>query len=160
MQAATVLSITVAGGLAVAVIALKYDVAKLEDDLARANRDILNEQRAIHVLEAEWTHLNDPSRLAMLATQVLGMHPVDPANMRAFADLPLRAPAGPDQVPAVQPPFTGAHIARAPNRPQSAVASAPLPLDEGPVPADELSVIVPPPVEDAPAEPAHRSAGG
>jgi len=156
MQAATILSITVAGGLAVAVIALKYDVAKLEDDLARANRDILNEQRAIHVLEAEWTHLNDPSRLAMLANQVLGMHPVDPANMRAFADLPLRAPAGPDQVPAVQPPL----IARAPNPTQSSVASAPLPLDEGPVPADELSVVVPPPVEDAPAEPAHRSVGG
>ncbi|MDA0675572.1 MAG: hypothetical protein O3A88_04320 [Proteobacteria bacterium] len=160
MQAATVLSITVAGGLAVAVIALKYDVAKLEDDLARANRDILNEQRAIHVLEAEWTHLNDPTRLASLATQVLGMLPVDPAIMRAFADLPSRTPVAPDQAPAVKPPFAGAHIAKVPNAANASVASAPLPLDEGPVPADELSVVVPEPVEDIPTGPAQRSTGG
>ena len=103
---------------------LTYEVQDLEEELARLNRTILEEQEAIHVLEAEWSYLNRPARLEKLNDRHLGLGPLSEASIGDFAGLPRRdAPVSdpanedpalqePDPLP-VEPPVTGATLASA-----------------------------------------------
>ncbi len=76
---------------------IKQDVQQLEEQLTAANRQILREQESLHVLEAEWSYLNRPERIAQLARQHLGMGPLSPAQIVDFADLPPRGLPGDEQ---------------------------------------------------------------
>jgi hypothetical protein len=88
----TVLSLVVG----IALFTLKHEVQELEGQLARVNRDIYQNQEAIHVLKAEWSFLNDPARLRDLSITVLGMQPV---RAEAVASLnQLSGPLGPAMV--------------------------------------------------------------
>jgi hypothetical protein len=73
-----------------AVYQLKYEVQRLEDRLARVNRAILNDQESIQILKAEWSYLNQPTRLAEMAKRFLALEPVDPRQMVTLATLPKR----------------------------------------------------------------------
>ena len=90
---ATLATFVLAGILSLAVFALKYEVQDLEDELRRLDQALFEERRAVHVLKAEWSHLNDPVRLTSLATRFLGLEPVTPAQIGNLAALPMPASA-------------------------------------------------------------------
>ena len=87
MQRTTVLFVFVAGALSLALFSLKYQVQDLEDELVGLNRSILAERRATHVLEAEWSYLNDPVRLGALAARHLGLRPVESEQLGTLRTL-------------------------------------------------------------------------
>lgn len=69
---------------------VKYQVAALEEELVRLNAATLREQSQIHVLEAEWSYLNRPSRLEELAERHLALKPLATQQLTAIATLPVR----------------------------------------------------------------------
>jgi cell division protein FtsL len=69
---------------------VKYQVMALEEELTRLNAATLREQNQIHVLEAEWSYLNRPSRLEELADRYLDLKPITPNQLGTIADLPKR----------------------------------------------------------------------
>ena len=84
--------------LALAIVAgaglfhVSYRVQSLEEELTRVNRDILREQETIHLLHAEWSYLNEPTRLAELTRRHLTLAPLAAGQMMRIEDLPLRLP--------------------------------------------------------------------
>jgi cell division protein FtsL len=84
MRYTTLLFLLLAGAISVALFSVKYQVQDLEDDLGSLNRSIIMERQSIHVLNAEWSHLNNSERLGSLARWHLGMQPIDPAQMINF----------------------------------------------------------------------------
>ena len=90
MRPAAFVSLLLAGVISLALFALKDQVQDLEDELVELNRGIFADEEAIHVLKAEWSHLNDPQRLRALARRHLGMKPVTPDQLATIADLPPR----------------------------------------------------------------------
>lgn len=87
-RGSTIVFMLGAGMLAVATFSVKYQVQALDEELQALNHQIENDRRAIHVLEAEWSHLNDPRRLRSLARSYLGLEPVTAENLTGFQDLP------------------------------------------------------------------------
>jgi len=59
--------------LSIGVFRITYQVDELEKELHALNKEILQEQETIHILKAEWSHLNDPARLEDLAKRYLGL---------------------------------------------------------------------------------------
>jgi hypothetical protein len=84
--------------LALAIVAgaglfhVSYRVQSLEQELTQVNRDILSEQETIHLLHAEWSYLNEPTRLAELTRRHLALAPLAAGQMVRIEDLPLRLP--------------------------------------------------------------------
>ena len=75
---------------AIVAFTIKYQVRELEEQLVATERAMDESREAIHVLKAEWSYLNRPERLAELAARYLDLQPMDPAQMTALADVPLR----------------------------------------------------------------------
>lgn len=90
----TVLAIILAAALSVVLFGVKYQVQDLEGELTRIEREILGEERAIHVLRAEWSHLNAPERLRQLAARHLDLSPVTAHQLVNFEDLPDKLEEG------------------------------------------------------------------
>jgi cell division protein FtsL len=78
-----------ASATALILFQIKQEVRGLEDDIATTQREILRDQEAVHVLEAEWSYLNSPARIAALAERHLGMAAIPAERVIAFDDLPL-----------------------------------------------------------------------
>ncbi len=87
MRRTTVLFVFLAAALSLALFSLKDQVQDLEDEFVGLNRSILAERRAMRVLEAEWTYLNDPARLGPLAARHLGLRPVESEQLGTLATL-------------------------------------------------------------------------
>jgi hypothetical protein len=86
-----VLAVAAATGL----FLLKYEVIALEEDLAGLTRAIEADRRAIHVLRAEWSYLNQPESLERMAASHLDLVPLGPTRMATLDALPFRPrPAG------------------------------------------------------------------
>ncbi len=68
---------------------LKYNTSISEDQLVQLQRDIEQEQRALRVLKAEWSHLNRPERIQALAARHLELKPLDPGQILEFKDIPF-----------------------------------------------------------------------
>lgn len=83
----TLVFVLLAGAISVALFSVKYQVQDLEQELVGLNRSIFDEQKSIHVLKAEWSHLNNPERLRGLARRHLGMGQVQPVQMKTFDGL-------------------------------------------------------------------------
>ncbi|WP_448202560.1 cell division protein FtsL [Azospirillum sp. sgz302134] len=79
-----------------------YEVQELEEQLGSLNRKIMEEQEAIQILKAEWSYLNDPTRLESLASQHLALQPTDARQFVALDVVPMR-PAGAEVVPPAGP---------------------------------------------------------
>ena len=77
IRRATFLTATMATVLGIGLFVVKYKVQDLEDELAMIDQQIVSERQTVHVLKAEWSHLNDPGRLKDLAERYLGMVPLD-----------------------------------------------------------------------------------
>lgn len=50
---------------------VKYEVVAVEQQLALIQKQIKREKDTIHILKAEWSHLNEPQRLQKLAEKFL-----------------------------------------------------------------------------------------
>ena len=83
----SLLWIAVVGLLASALFQLKYAVQANEDILARLNSELIASEQAVHVLNAEWSYLNRPDRIAELAARCLELEPMKPAQIAAMGAL-------------------------------------------------------------------------
>ncbi|WP_167525489.1 hypothetical protein [Roseomonas genomospecies 6] len=99
------------GGLIAAagfvVFETSYEVQELEEKLGSLNRKIMVEQEAIQVLKAEWSFLNDPTRLENLSREHLALQPTEARQFVAMNVVPMRpTPAvAPEEAPAPLPPM-------------------------------------------------------
>ena len=82
------LAVTVGFGL----FHVKYKVQALEDDLRRLNAAITEEQEQLHVLAAEWAHLNRPDRLEALARRHTELAPTGAAQFGSVKAIPFPDP--------------------------------------------------------------------
>ncbi|MBI5121091.1 MAG: hypothetical protein HZA67_08800 [Rhodospirillales bacterium] len=125
-------------GGGVGLYLLKHEVQAMEANLAETRRQTFADHQAIHVLKAEWTYLNEPTRLKSLAERHLGMEPMSATQVAMIADLPRRETAGPfvplPSTDPISPPMAKAQPTPAPapvilDRPKMlpAVASPPKP---------------------------------
>ena len=69
---------------------MKYEMRALEERFAGINRDILTSQRALHVLRAEWSFLNQPARLEKLGRRMLRLEPLRADQAGRISDIPMR----------------------------------------------------------------------
>lgn len=76
--------------VAIAIFVLKYEVQNLEDELTSRQQEIEEHKQTIHVLKAEWTFLNDPTRLQRLGAEHLNLGPASPNHIVSIDDLPKR----------------------------------------------------------------------
>ena len=94
--------------LGIGLFQVKYNVQSKERELREVRRQIEANYNAIHVLEAEWSYLNDPLRLADLTRRHTGLVPTTPGQIGDFASLPLRIedlPLTPEVPAEPQPPL-------------------------------------------------------
>ena len=68
---------------------MKNQVQNLENELASINRNIEEDVKTIHILKAEWSHLNNPSRLRALATKHISLNQVKPEQIINYSALPF-----------------------------------------------------------------------
>ena len=94
--------------LGIGLFQVKYNVQGKERDLREVRRQIEANYNASHVLDAEWSYLNDPLRLADLTRRHTGLVPTTPGQIGDFASLPLRIedlPLTPEVPAEPQPPL-------------------------------------------------------
>jgi hypothetical protein len=111
--------------LGIGLFQVKYNVQAKERELRDVHRQIEANYSSIHVLEAEWSYLNDPLRLADLARRHTELVPTTPSQIGDFASLPARieeAPAPPDERGEKQPPL----VSSAPQAPKPSAPAAPV----------------------------------
>ena len=68
---------------------MKNQVQNLENELASINRNIEEDVKTIHSLKAEWSHLNNPSRLRALATKHISLNQVKAEQIINYSALPF-----------------------------------------------------------------------
>lgn len=79
--------------LSLTLFTVKYQVQDLEEELVGYNRGITEDRQAIHVLKAEWSYLNQPARLKILAERHLGLGSVEPRQVGTAAEFLANIPA-------------------------------------------------------------------
>ncbi|HEY3148007.1 MAG TPA: hypothetical protein VGJ75_16745 [Dongiaceae bacterium] len=123
--------------LGIGLFQVKYNVQAKERELRDVRRQIEANYSSIHVLDAEWSYLNDPLRLADLARRHTELVPTTPGQIGDFASLPPRlddAPAPPDERTQPQPPL----VSSAPQAPKPSVPATPVvQVKAGDQPAEE-----------------------
>ncbi len=85
--AMTTLWMTLAVIVGSGMFVLKYEVQDLEVELASIDSGIRQNQETIHVLKAEWSHLNNPERLRVLSAKHIGLTQVKPEQVVSFSAL-------------------------------------------------------------------------
>lgn len=65
-----------------------------EADLKKVESQIADNERAIGVLKAEWTHLAQPSKVQAMATRYLDLEPMKATQIAYLNDIPMRANEG------------------------------------------------------------------
>lgn len=106
--------------LGIGLFQVKYNVQSKERELREVRRQIEANYNAVHVLQAEWSYLNDPLRLADLTRRHTGLVPTTPGQIGDFASLPLRIedlPVTPEVPAEPQPPL----VSSAPQAPAAPV---------------------------------------
>ena len=64
-------------------------VQELETELNSINRGIQSDIKSIHVLKAEWSHLNNPSRLRKLVSKHLWLNKMQAEQIINYSSLPF-----------------------------------------------------------------------
>jgi hypothetical protein len=124
---ATAIWLVLALGIGFGLFQLKYQVQGLEQKLAGINRQILDNEEAIHVLKAEWSYLNRPERIEALSRKFLELQPLSGKQYVSLDDVPLR-PVLP--VPTLPPDGAGPNAA--PKAPLPPIAHSPAARPIGP----------------------------
>ncbi len=78
------------GGIGVLLFNVKYKVVGLEQELSSVKRDINHSRQSIHILKAEWEHLNNPTRLQKLAQKYLNLISLDQRHYLTLSQIPFR----------------------------------------------------------------------
>jgi hypothetical protein len=86
---ATILWSVMAGIVAIGLFLIKQDVKGLENRLTTLNTDIARSHSEIHVLQAEWSYLDEPARLRTLSERYLGLQPIAPTQIATLKTLPM-----------------------------------------------------------------------
>lgn len=73
--------------MAVGLFQLKYKVADQERQLAQLSKDIYQTEEAIHILQAEWSYLNDPQRLQRLAKKHLRLEQAETIQLVKYEQM-------------------------------------------------------------------------
>ena len=68
---------------------MKNQVQTLENEMASIIRNIEEDVKTIHILKAEWSHLNYPSRLRALATKHISLNQVKAEQIINYSALPF-----------------------------------------------------------------------
>lgn len=68
---------------------MKNQVQDLESELASINRNIQEDVKTIHILKAEWSHLNNPARLRQLATKHISLNSIQAEQIINYSTLPF-----------------------------------------------------------------------
>ena len=96
---------------AIVTYALKHQAEVAAEDVSRLQADIAKERDAIRTLTAEWSFLNQPSRLDALVKEhadYFQLQPFAPDQVAAIDEIPLRpstaaSPSAPATAPAYDP---------------------------------------------------------
>jgi hypothetical protein len=73
-----------------AMYRVKYEVGALEVSMKRLTHEITQNKETIHVLKAEWNHLNDPKRLQNSCAKYLpDLKPVHSKQLITLQDMLL-----------------------------------------------------------------------
>jgi len=73
-----------------ATFIMKNRVQNLEKELAVVTQDIKDNTQRIHVLKAEWSYLNRPSRIRDLAQKYTPMKTVEATQIINYSALPFK----------------------------------------------------------------------
>ncbi len=103
---AVFLAVTVA--VAFANYHVKYEAQQKAGKLAKIEAQIARESEQIKVLDAEWSHLNEPQRLQLLAERHLNLGHIAAEQVVLASDLPARLQLM--EVKAAKPPKTSPSI--------------------------------------------------
>ena len=90
LKRSTLFFACIAVGTGIALFHIKYQVIALEQEYKQTIARIKETHESIHVLRAEWTHLNDPKRLQVLAQKHLNIGPIQSSQ---FISLKALAPS-------------------------------------------------------------------
>ena len=90
MKRATVLWMLLAITAGFGLFLLKYEVKSMEKLLTEINHSTLKNLQELHVMKAEWGHLNRPSRLENLGTRLLKFETVKPTEYVRIQDIQFR----------------------------------------------------------------------
>lgn len=71
------------------LLVMKNQVQTLENRLVSINKGIEDDIKTIHILQAEWSHLNSPSRLRKLAEKHISLNPVRAEQIINYSQVPL-----------------------------------------------------------------------
>ena len=88
IRAFNVLALLVTAVLAVALYSAKTEAQAARARVVELQKDLQALALDIRVLKAEIAHLENPTRLAILAREHLGLTPFNPAQEVALEDLP------------------------------------------------------------------------
>ena len=75
-------------------LVMKNMVQELENELDSINHNIQDDIKSIHVLKAEWSHLNNPSRLRKLVAKHISLNPVQAEQIINYSALPFNYETG------------------------------------------------------------------
>lgn len=70
-------------------IYMKNSVYRLEKELKQINNNIQTDIEAIHVLNAEWSKLNNPTRLRALVKDHIELNPIKAEQIINYSQLPF-----------------------------------------------------------------------
>lgn len=84
MRQSTLLFTALALIVGFALFKVKYEVVEVEQKLTQTCRQIKREKENIHILKAEWSHLNEPQRLQALAEKYLDIKPMKTEQVAAI----------------------------------------------------------------------------
>lgn len=92
-----VVSVVAAAAAAIFVFQIKYRAEAVAERATELQRQVDREAEAVSLLRAEWSLLNQPTRVQELVARhqdMLKLQPLDPKQIVRFEQLPPR-PAGP-----------------------------------------------------------------
>lgn len=81
--------VTITALVGVVMFSLKNQVQAMESELNRINISIQEDVKSIHVLKAEWSHLNSPQRLRNLASKHILLNPARAEQIINYSELPF-----------------------------------------------------------------------
>lgn len=81
--------VTLTAFVGIGMFILKNQVQSLEKELNQINASIQDDVKSIHVLKAEWSHLNSPQRLRSLASKHIYLNPVRAEQIINYSELPF-----------------------------------------------------------------------
>lgn len=90
MRTTVLIGLTILAALVFGVYRVEQRVESLRGELIAANMQLKEDKERIHVLNAEWSYLNQPTRLSQMANRHLKLEQVAAAQVKDIGEIPLR----------------------------------------------------------------------